>query len=266
MDAEEKNRKRKALITALSVQLVVLLICYFIIAWRPPDPPNPEYGIELNFGLEQVGSGSQPVQSPNPTEQSEVEQNAAESAQESPQNQDGQKNDTPQTESYENENADVSTETNAASSKATEESNQPDTDPETTDPASTNPAAEYNPSQGDQQEGGDQGDPDGDINEEALYGNDGGGEDGSSLQMSGWRWDAPPKPQDTSNETGKIVYEIVVDSDGYLISYKILTSTVSPAVARKYSEAVEDLTFLKTSSYKPAPSSKGKITFIIRSK
>ena len=127
-------------------------------------------------------------------------------------------------------------------------------------------AEETNPSQGDTSETGDQGDPEGDINEEALFGTPGGGDDGSSLQMSGWEWDSPPEPDDTTQEAGKIVYEIEVDSEGYLIGYKVLTSTVSPSLVQKYTLSIQNLTFSKTSSYKSAQTSRGRITFIIRAR
>jgi outer membrane biosynthesis protein TonB len=36
----------------------LLLLFFFIMAWRAPDPPLPEYGIELNFGTDAEGSGN----------------------------------------------------------------------------------------------------------------------------------------------------------------------------------------------------------------
>jgi len=110
-----------------------------------------------------------------------------------------------------------------------------------------------------------QGEPEAEIDERALYGSV-SGQDGASLQMSGWIWDFEPTPQDNSQESGKIVYKVTIDDEGYIIKIVPQTSTVSPSVEKYYRQAVERLTFSKTSSYKPAPTSSGTITFIIKTK
>ncbi len=263
MEQEEKNRKRKAWITSGSIQLALLLLFYFLVAWQAPDPPNPEFGIELNFGVVNTGSGKQPVASPEPTEKVEEEKVAQENTvEETIDNQENEEVQDP-VETFDNPDPDVvQEESKEATSLAQEENNE--TDQENASENNDQVAEETNQSQGEIGETGDQGDPEGEINEDALYGTPGGGDDGSSLQMSGWEWDSPPEPDDTSEEAGKIVYEIEVDGDGYLTGYKVLTSTVSPAVLQKYTLAIQGLTFSKTSSYKPAQTSKGRITFIIR--
>jgi protein TonB len=64
------------------------LFCYFFLinAWTAPDPPLPEYGIELNFGIEEAGSGfEQPVTQPTPPtveEQGEPEEQIVEEQEE----------------------------------------------------------------------------------------------------------------------------------------------------------------------------------------
>lgn len=266
-DLEEKKRKKKAWITSISIQVFMLLLFYFLAAWRAPDPPNPEFGIELNFGQVQTGSGNETVTSPVPEETDEIEQAAPETAEETPLESEDTAEPVDPVETFENQEPDVTQEETTSSSSAQTEQPVETEMPaeETSQPDATKTAEESNPSQGETGESGDQGDPEGDINEEALYGNPGGGDNGSSLQMSGWEWDSPPEPKDTSDETGKIVFEITVDADGYIIGKKVLTTTVSPKVVKQYELAIEQLTFSKTSSYKPAPSSKGVITFIIRS-
>ena len=47
-DQERKN-KRIGWIISVGVQLVLLILFYFIVAWREPIPPNPVYGIEIGF-------------------------------------------------------------------------------------------------------------------------------------------------------------------------------------------------------------------------
>jgi protein TonB len=120
---------------------------------------------------------------------------------------------------------------------------------------------------------GDQGNPNGDINAKALYGNAGkggdgqGGSGGSSLDLAGWRWDRIPRVKDDNeDENGKIVFQITIDDQGEIIAIKTLEKTISPSVEKLYREAVEKLSFTKTDNKIPASTSTGKITFIIKSK
>ena len=113
---------------------------------------------------------------------------------------------------------------------------------------------------------GDKGDETGEIDARALYGTPGGG-GGASLDLAGWIWDYVPQPEDTSNEFGRIVFEIKVDDHGEVIGVRTLEKTVSPRVEQIYREEVESLTFSPTSlNTVPAPVSTGKITFIIKVK
>lgn len=99
-----------------------------------------------------------------------------------------------------------------------------------------------------------------------LYGNPGRG-GGSSLDMAGWMWDFKPEPEDTSSETGRLVFEIKVNEEGEILSVRRLESTVSSTVEKIYRQEVEQLTFSKTSDNAlVAPISTGRITFVIRSR
>ena len=53
----EKKNKRTALLYTTIIQIVLVVALFFIVAWRAPDPPLPEYGIVLNFGTDDQGSG-----------------------------------------------------------------------------------------------------------------------------------------------------------------------------------------------------------------
>ena len=71
MDKELKNR-RVGYAISFGIHAAVLLLFFFLIAWRAPDPPLPEYGIELNFGLDDQGTGDvQPETAPSPVEAEE---------------------------------------------------------------------------------------------------------------------------------------------------------------------------------------------------
>lgn len=54
---EEKKNKTIAALTTAAIQIVVVLLTFLVVAWRPPDPPYPEYGMEVNFGLDDHGYG-----------------------------------------------------------------------------------------------------------------------------------------------------------------------------------------------------------------
>ena len=105
------------------------------------------------------------------------------------------------------------------------------------------------------------------IDERALYNAHERKPWNASLELADWEWDFAPQPQDTTDENGKIVFEIKIDDLGEVIVVKTLEKTVSPFVEKIYQEAVEKLTFSKTSKDAAyAPTSVGKITFLIRSR
>ena len=63
MNSDENKNKRIGMVTSIGIHLTLFLIFFFLTAWRAPNPPNPEFGIELNFGLDNEGSGDvQPIE------------------------------------------------------------------------------------------------------------------------------------------------------------------------------------------------------------
>ncbi|MDH4091312.1 MAG: hypothetical protein OEV24_12630 [Cyclobacteriaceae bacterium] len=75
-EQQEKKNKRIAFFTTAGIQVVVLLLLFLIVAWSPPDPPLPEYGIELNFGMDEEGSGAVQPETPVGNEGTQPEQAA----------------------------------------------------------------------------------------------------------------------------------------------------------------------------------------------
>lgn len=72
MSEQEKKDEKVGIAISVGLHALLLLLFFFIMAWRAPDPPLPEYGIELNFGLDNAGSGTeQPV---TPARESKVEE------------------------------------------------------------------------------------------------------------------------------------------------------------------------------------------------
>lgn len=263
-EKKEERNKRIGWLTSVGVQLLLLILFYFIVAWREPFPPIPEYGIELGF----TTSAGAPATS-SPSQQSpEVEEVPEEAIEESTSESNAETVESTQ-ETAEEE---MVTETKVESPVKVNESKPVESQPAEEKPkvdarAVMKPAetdsetTSDNPAEGKEEEKK--------VDQRAIYGRQGpntGESEGANLSLSGWVWDFQPKPDDQSDQSGKIVYKIVVDQDGYLVKIETVTSTVSPAVERKYRAAVEKLTFSKTADYKTAPVSTGTITFIIKSR
>lgn len=292
-EREEEIRNRKVgMMVSAGVHALLFIAFLFILAWRAPDPPLPEYGIELNFGLSDVGTGEvQPEQNATPSESQEeaAPEEVPEETVEEP-----MEEVTPVEEATiepveEVEETTANTQESPAvipeekkevekplEEKKVEEKKEETKPVETKKPENPNTGAKgtegesnkpQNANQGDNVDKvGDKGNEQGTLDSRALYGNPGGG-GGSSLEMAGWTWDFIPKPNDTSNESGRIVFEIKIDDMGQIISVRTLERSVSPAVEKVYRAEVEKLTFSKTSDNTiVAPMSTGKITFVIKSK
>ena len=290
----EDERKNRQIGWSISIGLhaILILLFFLMLAWREPDPPVPEYGIELNFGIDASGSGdiqpTQPANIPDETVEQETEPRELEPQEET------SPPEVEEQEIIEEENVDPPVETQVRESpevvqravtkpvvkeevvkeiKEVVQEEQVARNPEVSQNKETTGTTDevlddrISTSQGDDAEiEGDKGDEKGVIDSRALYGSQGGG-GGPLLELSGWTWDSEPNPRDTSNENGKIVFEIKIDDRGEIISVRTLEKTVNPEIERIYKQEVESLTFSPISSNtQPAPVSTGKITFIIRSK
>ncbi len=253
---EEKN-KRVGWIVSVGVQLILFALFYFIVAWKAPFPPIPEYGIELGF---QTSSGASESASSTPQPVEEVSEASSEAAEEIEQVEESESAEVlEEVGAVEDANPVKDEPVEGQSEQSVDEAEQEVNEEVAVEKEELKETEEVIETEEEQTE----------IDDRAIYGNQGtnsGEEEGASLALAGWAWDFKPRPDDSSSEVGKIVYQIVVDEDGYLVKIETLTSTVSPTVERKYRQAVERLTFSKTSDYQPAPLSEGTLTFIIRSK
>ncbi len=259
----EKRNKRIGLISSIAIHAFLGLLFFFIIAWKAPFPPAEQYGIELNFGLDNSGTGDiQPVNK-EPQNVSATRESARENQPEEQQPEETKPQEEQPVEekvitpapAQPQESPDVTKKTNSETriTNPSMENNKPKSQPEVSAKQPDNKEQKStgatgnenkNTSQGDQVNAkGDQGNPQGKIDARALYGTPGGGQGGSSLDMAGWRWDEEPRPNDTSNENGKIVFEIKINDRGEIMSVRTLEKTVSPEVEKIYRDAVEQLTF-----------------------
>ena len=291
---QERKNKRIGLIVSSGVHLALLMLFIFLLAWKQPNPPLPEYGIEINFGTSEVGSGDiQPEDVSNQTENQENSQPEDQQPEEDVSEVEETVPDEPVQETVTEETAelpeitediespdviDEKSESSTIEEEPIEETQnveekvieQPVEDEKEDTEGNQNEEAEEedaSTSHGDNiDKEGDKGEEEGTVDARALYGNKGGG-GGASYELAGWLWDFVPKPNDTSSESGKIVFEVTIDDQGEIISIKTIERSVSPSVEKLYKDEVRKLTFSKTAeNTRPAPVSKGKITFILKAR
>ncbi|MDX2195289.1 MAG: hypothetical protein NW207_02640 [Cytophagales bacterium] len=279
----------------------LLIIFLFIFMLRTPIPPfSGGQGVVLNLGFVDEGTGevqtyNEPSDSPiteenKPIENTEtpVEPNpqppVEDNTQDEP-NDDYLTSDADDNDVKANDNKLEEPKPKNETPKPVTVENKPATDniekyttkvtPDDTKSGKTGQATNGGNNNGDKTDKvGDQGNPQGQVDARALYGNPGTGGDGqggsgngSMLDMAGWKWQAPPRVKDEDeNENGKIVFQVTIDSEGEIVNIKTLEKTVSPATEKLYRSEVEKLSFIKTDNKIPAATSTGRITFIIRSR
>jgi len=223
---EEKKNQRIGAAVSVGIHGLVLLLFLFVFAWKAPDPPLPEYGIELNFGIGSPGSGIQPVTTPVESETIEesqleepidnpiptdIEQHPQESSETVVDETEMESESSlEEMEVRDVESPDVSqpapekTEPNIAENEMSgsqiTETSESSVQVDVTDDGPELLVQPKQQNQGDEIETlGDSGDPKGKLDARALYGKPGGG-DGASLQLAGWIWDFLPEPDDQSQE------------------------------------------------------------------
>jgi outer membrane biosynthesis protein TonB len=282
---QEKKNQRIAFLSTLGIQVVVFLLLFVMVAYSPPNPPNPQVGIELNLGFDDQGGGDNPATTPVGDEGNQPEESKVE----------------PEEVKQEEVKEEVVEETKPTETKATEEvvsttaespvsvkkeekpiekpkvkveEKKPEVKPE-------KPANTYTPTENktagtkegkagsegtDEGKTGNKGKEEGTLVKGGQYtGTPGGGGGGSSLELSGWAWDKKPNPDVPNNESGRVVFEIKVDDNGDIVSIKTLERSVSQEAEQICRKAIEKLTFIQTGDNVPAIST-GKITFVVRSK
>lgn len=287
MDEQEKRNRNVGLWVSAGIHAVVALILFFLVAWRAPDPPLPEYGIELNFGLDNQGTGDvqpdQPVGDQGESTATEQPQEApAEHAEETPTVNDEaspekavepvSKLESPVTvKEKETTNTPVKQPAKVESTPVTKETTDtPKKEVEKVSTASESPKKGEAASHGDDaKKTGDKGSEQGTLDAKALYGTPGGGGGGTgmNLQMSGWAWaDNPTIPQLPDNEDGKIVFEIECDENGDITGITSVERTLSPRAEQLLKDMIRKNSLVRTSAGKVPERSKGRVTFVLKTK
>ena len=278
MEREEKRNKRTGFFVSLGVHLGLLVLFIFLLAWKEPYPPLPEYGIELNFGLDAQGAGEVESEQTSQEELVEEQEEVQEESEEATDNEDQEESEPEEaeeiSEEIEAESVEESTSEVSATDAAVSEKKVEVEDPEEEkkeekvekkeEPKVLVTYKAGGQSEGNTEDSGNMGDPSGNEDSKNYEGILGGG-GGAVLDLSGWKWEKAPVPDDKSDAKGRIVFQITVDRYGKVTRIKTVEKTVSPIVEKIYREEVLKTRFVKTGSGMAAEESVGKITFVIKS-
>ena len=284
MEAERKDNLIAGAAT-LTIHGALLLLLLFSLLKTPNPPLEGGSGVVLNLGFVDEGTGE--IQTMNEANDNPLNQEAkpqdvteqAKATEEKPQEPEEAKDNwvsadeetgvTAKVEEKKEEKKEVAEKKNAAVSEAKNTSVAKEEQKATSGKTGTENAGGNN--NGDKEgKVGDQGNPQGELNAKALYGNPGtggegkGGSGGASLNMAGWKMDFKLKT-DESTENGRLVFKIVVDSEGEVIKIETLEKSVSNNVENYYKRQIENGSFVKDKNAKTAQNSTGFLTIIIRS-
>ena len=253
MNNEYKKIQKKALYLTILSNILFFLLLMIIVAWKETYPPPEEYGIELGSETSENSELSEFFEEANDNtqiERSETDNFEEEMDLEKEENIELNPNQSVENEESLDEKFVENDEVlNNSNENISEDKNQSESINKVADSSLLDNYEKTNKI----------------IDERAIYNtNKITGSKGSSLEMQGWIWDFEPNPDDNSRESGKIVFEIIVDYYGEIEGLKILETTLSPKVENIYKEEILKLTFSPTNNNNPAEISKGKITFIIK--
>tara|TARA_Y100000994_G_scaffold48781_1_gene38365 strand:- start:7516 stop:8298 length:783 start_codon:yes stop_codon:yes gene_type:complete len=251
--------RKKAFYLTVGTNILFFLLLMIIVAWKETYPPPEEYGIELGFENNELSDADSESFEENDeevenqiVEDLEIEESMEpETIIEDAVEDNTTSNDSESSDLDEIQEIEITNDSESELSVDVSSENETNNKNESVDSSTINdrsPSSKI-------------------IDERAIFKNKSSSESGSkgsSLEMQGWVWDFEPNPIDNSRESGKIIFEIIVDYYGEIIGLKTLETTLSPAIEDIYREEILKLTFSPTNNDNPAEVSKGKITFIIK--
>ncbi|HEY5916697.1 MAG TPA: hypothetical protein VIU13_04825 [Chryseolinea sp.] len=293
---QEKKNKRIAALSTAGIQALVVLLLFVIVAWRAPNPPLPEYGIELNFGLDTEGSGDIQPETPVGNEGDQPEESAQEEqVQEEPEvKEEAVKEETKPAEVKEVEDQPVSKvespvvvkekEPEPPKEKPKEKVEEKKVEKQPEVKPKEQPKAVYKPSNeqataekegskegtpgnhgDDKDKTGDKGNPEGKLDAKALYGQPGGGSGGVSMSgFTGFDWPKVQPPPLPDGAYGVYEFIVKVDAEGTVIKVTPRERGLSLEAQRKLMEMIQQLEFIPKGDN--TDGAEGRITFKVVSK
>ncbi|UZR94826.1 hypothetical protein [Chondrinema litorale] len=290
LKAEERKARNIGMVTGVIIFALFIVFLMNMVVWRPSIEPITDYGMEINFGTDDFGSGDAQSKAPaNLNESLDEAKPTPETIQPVTENTQNTQEVEPVQESNESvDNTEVPNQTVAVTDAQVDESveavpeekvKKEEVKEKAEEKKVEEKKKEANPatllggegtadenkknSNGNTTGTGDQGKQNGSLNSDALLG--GGGSGGSSLDMPGWQWESAPKVVDNSSMTGKLVFEVKIDDEGEVISAERVYSDIADRnVINSYKNAIMDLIFEQESDMIDPPRiTTGRITFII---
>ena len=218
---DNKHKRKSAIIT--SILLLLMLYVIFTFGMKYLDPPE-EYGLAINFGNSEVGSG-EPVEktkeASNPPKQEEVVQDkVAETSKETIQEEIITDDTAKNTHVIEKTTEEKVAAKEVKKEVEIKEKPKPKPSKEATDALNSllNGTSKdgVNKGEGDDKKSGVKGNKKGDPNSDKYYGNSGSGS-GGNYNLAGRRAVAKPIKKPDCQEEGIVVVSIEVDQNGKVI-------------------------------------------------
>jgi TonB family protein len=268
---QEKQSKRAGYAGTLAIHGLILLIL-FIIRWTTPAPLPEEEGILINFGSSDQGTGD--IQPVNPTNADSPQESDSDKLKEpetaaptpvKPQPQMTQDvEDAPKINKEKNKHKPVG-EPKPKPKEQPKKTEEPKPDPKALYPGKKNTQGKGTPgNEGETSKSGDQGRPDGSPDAKSHTGS-GKGDSGISYDLVGRQMVRKPSLSDQSQETGKVVIEVVVDKDGNVTSANGPargSTTAAQVLVNKAKQAAREAKFSK--SPEGVEEQRGTITFVFK--
>jgi len=301
----QNQNRRQALIVTIGIHAAVFALLFFLVVFRPPDPPitMSMYGVEVDFGVDDEGSGEirslAPANTnrPNPDARAgapeESEPQPRPESRPSPPPSDPTPEEPPLTADDDESPVEIKEPPKIERPVLRKEEPRPQPPPSNVPPApeqkpeevkKVNPGALFTKKDGagglsegtsdklagnnngdDEGKVGDKGDPRGIMGGKNYNGTPGtGGGSGPAVNVQGWRLQFAPREKDPYDEGGRIVFVVKVDEDGNVVDATPRESTVSAEMVAFYKKQAMKMRFEpREDNASPAPISTGTVTFTI---
>ncbi len=259
-EIQDRRRQTLAMLITFLIGISTIALLYIMkVNFFDYPPPDFEYGMQVSYGTDDAGSGDDAVPIKDFI------------------NNDNTENTKNQTQDKSTDNVETieesplsETRVNTKPTNTTANNTKPTTQENQSPPKKVTTRTEQTAKDGqgdDKDKTGNKGKETG-INQQGLY-TGAGGSGGSSLSLSGWKWEAEPKVEDNSNTEGTIIFDVLVDEEGYFVSVKPRypgTTVADKGIVEKYRQAVLKAYLVPDGSSRTASTSRGIVTYVLKSR